>query len=94
MQIASCGTSPHLRLLFVIGRLFFIKMKIGEKVKVINLSDCPERVTSKIKEGDILTIRYIKNTGGLLFEGIFFGNNIEGYEQGLTPNRVESLNAL
>lgn len=69
------------------------KIKVGSKVKIIDLSDSYE---SWVEEGDLkigkkLTVRKIKGSGGLLFEECCMGYNIEGKERGLMPWRVKLI---
>ncbi len=70
------------------------EIKRGDSVKIINLKDVP---ASWRKEGELyigkkLTVRRIKESGGLLFNECCLGySDFTDVERGLMPHRVKKI---
>ena len=69
-------------------------MKAGDKVKLIDIKGIENYqciITKKIKKNGIYKIRKVKPSGGVLFEEIVLGYNIEGKEQGIIQKRLKLI---
>lgn len=66
------------------------EIKRGDKVKITDIKDIyPSwKEEGNLKHGQILTVRHVKQSGGLLFEECCLGYNMFGQERGLMPKRV------